>query len=132
LLDDTAPVAVAVERILFQSNARTAISVGQASGLVLAAAARRGIAVAEYSPTETKLAVAGDGRADKVAMQSMVARVCHLTEPPSPPDVADALALAICHAWRDRGGVPVAAPTGGRRSGFERAVAAALARERGA
>ena len=63
------PPAVAVERVLFQANVRTAISVGQASGLALVAAARRGIPVAQYSPNEVKLAVTGDGRADKREVQ---------------------------------------------------------------
>ena len=101
LLDEIQPRAIAVERVLFQTNARTAISVGQASGLVLAAAARREIEVAEYSPNAVKLAITGDGAADKRAVQAMVVRIGRLAEVPEPPDVADALALAICHAWRD-------------------------------
>jgi crossover junction endodeoxyribonuclease RuvC len=100
LIAETRPSAVAVERVLFQSNARTAMSVGQASGLALVAAARVGIPVALYSPNEVKLAVTGDGRADKAAVQMMVARVLNLKEIPKPPDAADALALACCHIWR--------------------------------
>jgi crossover junction endodeoxyribonuclease RuvC len=100
LIADTRPSAVAVERVLFQSNARTAMAVGQASGLALVAAARVGIPVALYSPNEVKLAVTGDGRADKAAVQMMVARVLNLKEIPKPPDAADALALACCHLWR--------------------------------
>jgi crossover junction endodeoxyribonuclease RuvC len=100
LIAQTRPSAVAVERVLFQSNARTAMSVGQASGLALVAAARVGIPVALYSPNEVKLAVTGDGRADKAAVQMMVARVLNLKEIPKPPDAADALALACCHIWR--------------------------------
>ena len=99
LFDEIRPRAVAVERILFQANARTAISVGQASGLALAAAARRGVPVTHYSPNEVKLAVTGYGAADKAQVQAMVTRLCHLDAPPSPPDAADALALAICHLW---------------------------------
>ena len=90
---------VAVERILFQVNARTGITVGQASGLALAAAARRGIPVVHYSPNEVKLAVTGYGGADKEQVQAMVARLCNLPSPPRPPDAADALALAVCHLW---------------------------------
>ena len=75
LFDDLMPSGVAVERILFQVNARTAITVGQASGLALAAAARRGIPVVHYSPNEVKLAVTGYGAADKQQVQAMVARL---------------------------------------------------------
>jgi crossover junction endodeoxyribonuclease RuvC len=100
LIAETRPSAVAVERVLFQTNARTAMSVGQASGLALVVAARAGIPVALYSPNEVKLAVTGDGRADKAAVQAMVARLLNLREVPKPPDAADALALACCHLWR--------------------------------
>lgn len=102
LLDDLAPRAVAVERVLFQVNARTAIAVGQASGIALAAAARRAIPVVQYSPNEVKLAISGDGAADKRAVQFMVSKLLRLPVAPEPPDAADALALALCHAWRDR------------------------------
>lgn len=102
LLDEIRPVSVAVERVLFQNNVRTAISVGQASGLALATAARRGVAVTCYSPNEVKLAVAGHGAADKRQVQEMVARMLDLDEPPQPPDAADALALALAHLWGAR------------------------------
>jgi crossover junction endodeoxyribonuclease RuvC len=100
LIADTRPSAVAVERVLFQANARTAMSVGQASGLALVIAARAGVPLALYSPNEVKLAVTGDGRADKTAVQTMVARLLNLRDVPKPPDAADALALACCHLWR--------------------------------
>jgi crossover junction endodeoxyribonuclease RuvC len=96
------PSALAVERVLFQANTRTAMSVGQASGLALVAAARSGIPVTQYSPNEVKLAVTGDGRADKLAVQTMVTRLLALREMPKPPDAADALALACCHHGRAR------------------------------
>ncbi len=108
LVAQTRPSAVAVERVLFQSNARTAMSVGQASGIALVAAADAGVPVALYSPNEVKLAVTGDGRADKGAVQTMVARVLNLREIPKPADAADALALACCHLWR----VPLASRVG--------------------
>jgi crossover junction endodeoxyribonuclease RuvC len=101
------PRALAVERVLFQANARTAISVGQASGLALAVAARAAVPVTQYSPNEVKLAVTGDGRAGKREVQEMVARLLRMDEPPRPPDVADALALALCHVWRDRLGTAI-------------------------
>jgi crossover junction endodeoxyribonuclease RuvC len=94
------PSTLSVERVLFQNNARTAISVGQASGLALLAAARAGVPVAQYSPNEVKLAVTGDGRADKEAVQMMVTRLLGLRHVPQPADAADALALACCHIWR--------------------------------
>ena len=96
------PSAMAVERVLFQTNARTAMSVGQASGLALVVAVRAGVPVAQYSPNEVKLAVTGDGRADKRAVQSMVTRLLALRDIPKPPDAADALALACCHIGRAR------------------------------
>lgn len=108
LVAQVRPSAMAVERVLFQTNARTAMSVGQASGLALVVAARAGIPVALYSPNEVKLAVTGDGRADKAAVQMMVTRLLGLAEVPKPPDAADALALACCHLWR----APLAAQIG--------------------
>lgn len=101
LVAEFSPSVVAVERVLFQANVRTAMSVGQASGLAFVAAARAGIPVAQYSPNEVKLAVAGDGRADKAAVQAMVTRLLGLSAVP-PPDAADALALAWCHGGRER------------------------------
>ncbi|HWW54561.1 MAG TPA: crossover junction endodeoxyribonuclease RuvC, partial [Acidimicrobiales bacterium] len=97
LFAELRPDAVAVERVLFQANARTAMGVGQASGLALAAAAESGAAVTQYSPNEVKLAVVGYGSASKVQVQTMVQAILHLTRRPEPPDAADALALAICH-----------------------------------
>jgi crossover junction endodeoxyribonuclease RuvC len=97
LLAELRPTAVAVERIFFQVNARTAMSVAQASGLVLAAAARAGCEVAQYTPTEVKQAVTGWGGAPKDQVQKMVRVLLGLAAPPRPPDVADALALALCH-----------------------------------
>ncbi len=102
LVAEIRPGAVAVERVLFQVNARTAISVGQASGLALAVAARAGVPVVQYSPNEVKLAVTGDGAADKAAVQMMVTKLLDLPRAPQPPDAADALALALCHSWRAR------------------------------
>ncbi len=100
LIGEIAPAAIAVERVLFQVNTRTAMSVGQASGLALAIAGRRGIPVTHYSPNEVKLAVAGSGSADKAQVQAMVARLLRLEAVPGPPDTADALALALCHLWQ--------------------------------
>lgn len=97
LLDEFGPSVVAIERIFFQHNVRTAVSVGQVSGLIIAEAAARGCEVALYSPNEVKLAVAGDGAADKVAVAAMVTTLLKLSRTPDPPDAADAAALALCH-----------------------------------
>ena len=139
LLDELAPQAVAVERVLFQANVRTAMSVGQASGLVLAAAARRSILVAQYSPNEMKLSVTGDGAADKAQVQRMVAHQLRLAQLPEPPDAADALGLALCHLSSAPLRAAVAAgaddPSGPGRSGsgssrLDAAIAAAADRDR--
>ncbi|QGG95150.1 crossover junction endodeoxyribonuclease RuvC [Actinomarinicola tropica] len=97
LFDDFAPAVVAIERVFFQHNVRTAMSVGQASGLVMAEAASRGCVVAQYSPNEVKQAVTGDGAADKTAVATMVQTLLGLPRPPRPADAADAAALALCH-----------------------------------
>jgi crossover junction endodeoxyribonuclease RuvC len=128
LIAETAPIALAVERVLFQVNARTAMSVGQASGLALTVAGRMRIPVAHYSPNEVKLAVAGDGGAEKLEVQRMVARLLGLREAPRPADAADALALALCHWWR----APLQAAVGEHEAPQRRldaAIAAAVARE---
>ena len=119
------PDVVVVERVLFQTNARTAMSVGQASGIALAQRRRGGLPVVEYSANEVKLAVAGYGAATKEQVQRMVAapaRACPRV--PRPPDVADALALALCHLAsprRSRGSPPGHA--GARRDRLARGAA---------
>jgi crossover junction endodeoxyribonuclease RuvC len=97
LVAELKPDAVAVERLFFQANARTAMSVGQASGLALVVAADAGCPVAQYTPNEVKVAVTGYGAAPKAQVQQMVQSLLGLAERPRPPDTADALALAICH-----------------------------------
>ena len=97
LLHELRPDAVVVERVFFQTNVRTAMSVGQASGLALAAAATNGCIVAQYTPNEVKQAVAGYGAASKEQVQKMVQSLLRLPERPKPADAADALALALCH-----------------------------------
>ncbi len=97
LVAELQPSVVAVERLFFQTNARTAMSVGQASGLVLVAAAQAGCQVVQYTPNEVKQAVAGYGAATKEQVQRMVQSLLALPDVPRPPDAADALALALCH-----------------------------------
>ena len=97
LIAEFRPQAVAVESVFFQVNVRTAMSVGQASGLALAAAAAFGCEVAQYTPNQVKDAVAGYGSATKEQVQKMVQSRLRLSAPPKPPDAADAAALALCH-----------------------------------
>ena len=97
LLIELRPEVVVVERVFFQTNVRTAMSVGQASGLALAAAAEAGCEVAQYTANEVKQAVAGYGAASKEQVQRMVQSLLSLPERPKPADAADALALALCH-----------------------------------
>lgn len=97
LMDEFHPGAVAVEQVFFQVNVRTAMSVGQASGLALAEAAARGCEVVQYTPNQVKDAVAGWGGADKAQVQKMVQARLKLATIPNPPDAADAAALALCH-----------------------------------
>jgi crossover junction endodeoxyribonuclease RuvC len=91
------PDVVAVEQVFFQVNVRTAMSVGQASGLALAEAALAGCEVIQYTPNQVKDAVAGWGAADKAQVQKMVKARLGLTTLPKPADAADAAALALCH-----------------------------------
>ena len=109
LLDQHRPDVVAVERVFFSVNVRTAMSVGQASGVILSTAAAAGLPVFDYTPTEVKLSVAGVGTAPKQQVGAMVAALLRLDAPPKPADAADACALAICHI---------------NRSGLARALAA--------
>jgi crossover junction endodeoxyribonuclease RuvC len=99
LMADHRPDVVAVERVFFQVNARTAMSVGQASGLALAEAAAVGAEVAQYTSNEVKQALAAWGAADKEQVRRMVVTVLGIASVPGPPDVADALALALCHLF---------------------------------
>jgi crossover junction endodeoxyribonuclease RuvC len=117
LVADLAPTAVAVERVFFQVNARTAMSVGQASGLALAVAAAAGCAVEQYTANEVKQAVAGFGGAPKEQVQRMVQAQLRLAERPRPADAADALALALCHHAMAplRSRVAAVGPGGNRR-----------------
>lgn len=91
------PDCAAVEKLYFQQNVTTALSVGQARGVVLLAMAQNRLQVSEYSPLEVKQSIAGYGRADKQQIQRMVKALLMMSDPPSPDDVADALAVAICH-----------------------------------
>ncbi len=97
VMRDCAPDAVAVERVFFDRNVSTGIGVAQAAGVALLCADLLGVPVTEYTPTEVKAAVTGDGGADKAQVGYMVRATLRLAEIPSPADAADALALALCH-----------------------------------
>lgn len=140
------PDLLAVERLFFSRNAQTAFAVGQARGVVLLAAAQAEVPVREATPNEVKLAVTGSGRADKEQVGRMVAVCLGLPEAPKQDDTSDALAIAIWAANAERPGVdrrsavldrasvnPMLEKGGnGNGNGYERAVKAALAREKAA
>ena len=92
------PDFIAVEELFFNNNAKTAIQVGQARGVILLAGVNANLSIYEYTPLQVKQAVVGYGRADKTQIQQMVKAILNLSEIPKPDDVADALAIAVCHA----------------------------------
>lgn len=94
-LVEAKPELAVVERLFFETNAKTAMDVAQARGVILLTLAEHGIVVIEPSPLQLKSAITGDGRADKRQVQEMLMRMLHLTELPKPDDAADALALAV-------------------------------------
>ena len=110
LMDEYSPDALAVESIFSALNVRTALRLAEVRGVVLLAAAQRGVAVHSYSPREVKASVAGYGHADKKQMQLMVRALLEMNETPEPSDAADALAVALCHLQaeqaRQRFGLP--------------------------
>ncbi|NJC22240.1 crossover junction endodeoxyribonuclease RuvC [Arthrobacter pigmenti] len=111
-LDAHAPAVLAVERVFSQLNVSTVMGTAQASGVVIVAAARRGIPVALHTPTEVKAAVTGNGQSDKTAVTKMVTKILRLSTAPTPADAADALALAITHAWRTGASSPAQLQSG--------------------
>ncbi len=100
VLVEHAPDAVAVERVFAQHHSHTVMGTAQASGVSLLLAAEAGLPAATHTPSEVKAAVTGYGSADKKQVQTMIARILRLDAPPQPADAADALAIALCHAWR--------------------------------
>jgi crossover junction endodeoxyribonuclease RuvC len=97
LLREARPDCVVVENVFHAANARSALLLGHARGVVLLAAVEAGLPIAEYTPAEVKRAVVGYGRAEKTQVQQMIKLLLGLDEVPSPHDVADALAIAVCH-----------------------------------
>jgi crossover junction endodeoxyribonuclease RuvC len=138
LIDLHRPDLVAVERIFYSRNAQTAFAVGQARGVILLAAAQHHVPVREATPSEVKVAVTGHGRSGKEEVARMVRLVLGMDVTPTPDDAADALAIAIWAAHRERAGEqPTAAvldraavaPITEGGSSYERAVREALARD---
>jgi crossover junction endodeoxyribonuclease RuvC len=131
LMDEYSPDALAVESIFSALNVRTALRLAEVRGVVLLAAAQRGVAVHSYSPREVKASVAGYGHADKKQMQLMVRTLLEMNETPEPSDAADALAVALCHLQaeqaRRRFGIP-AKPVGTKLRPQSSAPKAAIAR----
>lgn len=111
-LERFAPDRVAVERVFADVNVASVMTTAHASAIAILVSARAGLPIAFHTPTEVKAAVTGSGRADKAQVTTMVQRILGLAEPPRPADAADALALAVCHAWR-----------GGASERFERLAA---------
>lgn len=98
IIEQYRPDVMAVEQLFFNKNVRTALTVGQARGVILLAGAEAGLDIMEYTPLQVKMAVVGYGRAEKKQVQEMVRILLCLKEIPKPDDAADALAIAICHA----------------------------------
>ncbi|MEO0049392.1 MAG: hypothetical protein RL556_724 [Actinomycetota bacterium] len=100
LIHSVKPDVLALERVFAQANLRSVMGTAQISGVVLALAHKHGLPIALHTPSEVKAAVTGNGRANKDQVGQMVTRILGLSEMPKPADAADALAIAICNAWR--------------------------------
>jgi crossover junction endodeoxyribonuclease RuvC len=98
LLQSVRPDVVVIEKLFFNTNITTAMTVGQARGVIMLAIEQQDLPTAEYTPLQVKMAVCGYGRAKKPQVQQMMATLLQLPEPPRPDDAADALAIALCHA----------------------------------
>ena len=97
IIKEYKPDAMSIEELFFNNNAKTALTVGQARGVIILAAVQNHIPVYEYTPLQVKQALTGYGRASKSQIQQMMKSMLGLTEVPKPDDVADALAIAVCH-----------------------------------
>ncbi len=100
LISRFSPEAISVETQFFAKNAKSALAIGMARGVVLLAAAKTGVPIYQYAPSQAKLAVVGSGKASKEQVQRMIQMLLRLRELPQPEDAADALALALCHLHR--------------------------------
>ncbi|PTW91702.1 Holliday junction endonuclease RuvC [Microbacteriaceae bacterium MWH-Ta3] len=116
MLDEWTPDVIAVERVFAQHNVRSVMGTAQVAGIALLLAAERGIPVAMHTPSEVKAAVTGYGKADKAQVTAMITKLLNLAAPPKPADAADALALAVCHAWRGSALITPATETPAQRA----------------
>ncbi len=107
LIHTFAPDVLAIEELYFNNNVTTGIGVAQARGVILATAAKLGVPVAEYGPSQVKQAVVGYGKAEKRQVMEMTRRLLRLAEVPRPDDAADAVAIALCHARSATSRLPV-------------------------
>jgi crossover junction endodeoxyribonuclease RuvC len=117
-LDRHRPDAVAIERVFTYTNVSNVMGTAQAMGVVIAAAARRDLPVGLHTPTEVKAAVTGNGQADKRQVTTMVTKILRLDTPPKPADAADAIAIALAHAWRGAAPGSLAAASGTNKGGM--------------
>lgn len=99
IIDEFSPEFLAIEDLFFNTNAKTALVVGQARGVILLTASQKGLPVSVYTPLQVKMALTGYGRADKNQIGQMVKVLLNLSSIPKPDDTADALAIAITHAF---------------------------------
>ena len=113
LMEKYKPDAMSVEKVFYNSNAKTVIDVSQARGVIMLAAQKHKIPVFEYTPLQVKQSVVGYGRAEKKQIQEMIKRILFLEKVPKPDDTADALAMAVCHAHTSGSVMGRAAGTGG-------------------
>ena len=102
LIDEYQPDAISVEELFFNNNAKTAINVAQARGVILVVGCQRNIPTFEYTPLQVKQAVVGYGRADKIQVQKMVQTILKVDKLPKLDDITDSMAIAICHAHSAR------------------------------
>lgn len=98
IIEKHSPEAMAIEKVFYNSNAKTVIDVSQARGVIMLAAQKKGLPAYEYTPLQVKQSVVGYGRAEKKQIQEMIRRILALEKVPKPDDTADALAMAVCHA----------------------------------
>ncbi len=97
IIEKYSPEAMAIEKVFYNSNAKTVIDVSQARGVIMLAAQKKGLPAYEYTPLQVKQSVVGYGRAEKKQVQEMIRRILGLEKVPKPDDTADALAMAVCH-----------------------------------
>ena len=98
LICQFSPDVMAIEELFFNTNVTTGIGVAQARGVILMTAAKLGVEIFEYTPSQVKQAVVGYGKAEKRQVMDMTKRILHLSAVPKPDDAADAVAIALCHA----------------------------------